>query len=110
MSRNQVKESYNTNNIEFEVYTHLNDITIIENRNYEEQETETTQHPCMSQNLLLQEFESMKQNTTEEIATQEVMFNPETEHTNIDLFQSRHETDMWPGLDTQCSKLLPITP
>ena len=106
----KVEEFDNINNIEFEVFTHLNDKTIIENRNYEEQEPEATQHPGMTENLLLQELESMKQNTTEEIATQEVMFNPETEHTNIDLFQSRHETDMWPGLDTQCSKLLPITP
>ena len=52
----------------------------------------------------------MKQNTTEEIATQEVMFNPETEHADIDLVQSRHETEMWSEFDTQCSKLLPITP
>ena len=106
----KAEEFYNINNIEFEIFTHLNDETIIENRIYEEQEPEATQHPYMSKKLILQEFESLKQNTTEEIATQEVMFDPETEHTNIDLSQSRHKTDMWPGLDTQCSKLLPITP
>ena len=38
------------------------------------------------------------------------MFNPETEHADIDLVQSWHETETWPELDTQCSKLLPITP
>ena len=110
MSRNQVKEFYNTNNIEFEVFTHLNNKTIIEDWNCEEQEPEATQHSYMSKGLILQEFESMKQNTTEEIATQEVMFNPETEHADIDLVQSWHETETWPELDTQCSKLLPITP
>ena len=110
MTRKQVNGFYDTNNIEFEIYTHLNDNAIIENQEYGEQETETVHYPCMSENFLLQKFESMKQNTTEEIATQEVIFNPETEQAGIDSVQSRHETEMRSEFDIQCSRLLPISP
>ena len=52
----------------------------------------------------------MKQNTTKEIATQEVIFNPETEQTGIDSIQSMHGTEMRSEFDIQCSRLLSISP
>ena len=110
MTTKQVNEFYNTNDIKFEIYTHLDDNAIVKNQEYEKQETETDQHPGMNQNLLLKQFESMKQNTTEEIATQKVIFNPETEQPSKDSGQSWHETEILSEFDIQCNRLLPITP
>ena len=107
---NQVIKFYNTGNIEFEIYTHLNDNTRIDNHEYEKQETETVLHPYMNTNFSLQKFEGMKQNITQEIATQEVIFNPETEQANINSIHSRHETEMQSEFDIQCNMLLPINP
>jgi hypothetical protein len=77
---------------------------------YVEQETETILHPHRNTKFLLQEFEGMKQNITQEIATQEVIFNPETEQADIDSIQSRQEPEMQSEFDIQCNMLFPINP
>ena len=77
---------------------------------YVEQETETILHPHRNTKFLLQKFEGMKQNITQEIATQEVIFNLETEQANIDSIQSRQEPEMQSEFDIQCNMLFPINP
>ena len=110
MTRNKVNKFYDTGNTELEIYTHLNDNAIIEDQEYGEQETEIIHHPCMNENIPFKELENMKQNTTKEIATQEAIFNPETEQADINSMQSRHKTYMRSKFEIQCSRLLPVSP